>query len=283
MKRLKNSFSTSCRVCEKAALAICLFVVLSQHKYLALSSFRGVKHEVSLCLPAIKRDLLVDDGVPFRSTLQSIRQQTVPPLEVIIGLSECSVEEAESFQDHYRHALGNIHLTIVSTVRKGSVGANRNRAARRARGGIISFFDIDGDIMHPQRVEAIKHTFTKFPKTRVLVHSYSAQSVRNSVFPLRMLSSRQLCFLNAERVVHNLAALSPREWVHEDIHHGHLSISKDQFRLRQFDEDFNGEEDSIYVNSAIESQDCDHAVSGIFLNASLSLNYLPRSVKLAQP
>ena len=148
---------------------------------------------------------------------------------------------------------------------------NRNRAARHAKGAIFTFFDADGDIMHPQRLQLIQWAFLVHNVDLVL-HSFTTETKSVPIsFPPNVISSYALCEINRQRQGH--------EWLLPEIHHGHLSISRKIFNRQVFLLDYKGYEDSIFVNTAIGNSSCQNDHSAIFLNYSLSLNYLARSQK----
>jgi glycosyltransferase involved in cell wall biosynthesis len=241
---------------------------------------------ISVCIPAMAQDLFVENGQRFAKVLLSILKQTYPPLEVILGLSEASDSEANMFQGHFQWYLGNIPLRFSSTPSKGSVGMNRNRAASLSRSKLVSFFDADNDLMHPQRLEIIAQTFHKF-ESKVVLHSFSEELEPELLHEIHVLLSKDFCELNAARHDENLAQIEAnpladrRQWILASMHHGHLTVDRELIQERKFEEDFNGKEDSIYVNSVVEMRNCVSARNGVFINAPLTYNYLPRSKQTA--
>lgn len=235
---------------------------------------------VSVCIPAIPKDLSNRNG-PFLKTLLSIKYQTRRPLEVVIGLSESTTPATEKILNMYKGVIAPVPLRIHSIPGKGSVGTNRNSASSVARGKIFSFFDADGDLMHPRRIELIEDSFERFPDTEIIVHSFTAEDIlsQQPMLP-HYVHATFLCRVNSERMRQGKGR---HEWILPEIHHGHLSITRELFERKAFDVDFFGQEDSKYVNSVLGHESLTHSCkddkSVIFINETLSLGYIPRSSK----
>jgi len=234
-------------------------------------------------MPTIWRDVSGERKLAFASTLRSIREQTLPPREVILGLSEATAAQGERIKSEFQPVLGDIELVVTCIEGKGSVGMNRNRAAAMARSDIISFFDADGDVMHQQRLEYIYEAFLRSSDIKVVTHGFSASTARQCYPVVRVKSPTELCQANLARHQSNLrqhlAAADSQQWILAQMHHGHLSISRSVFQQVKFVEDFLGQEDSIYVNTVVELSNCEKARAGIFIDDALTLNYLARSQK----
>ncbi|MDE3045500.1 MAG: glycosyltransferase family 2 protein [Verrucomicrobiota bacterium] len=105
----------------------------------------------------------------LRPLLQAYEDQTEPPDEVIVSLSESELVapldilalEAEPW---------SFDLTILQQEGKQSAGFNRNAAAEEATGDIILCQDAD-DWPHPQRVEIVKYFF-KYYEIDHLMHQW---------------------------------------------------------------------------------------------------------------
>ncbi len=226
---------------------------------------------ITVCIPAMYADIDHPNVQRFTRTLKSIDGQVVQPYEVIVAVSEATSTQSRQYEQYYRQFLRKTKLRIISSIRRGSVGMNRNRAARHAQGAIFTFFDADGDIMHPQRLQLIQWAFL-LHNVDLVLHSFTAEPKSVPIsFPPSVISSYALCEINRQRQGH--------EWLLPEIHHGHLSISRKIFKRQIFLLDYKGYEDSIFVNTAIGNSSCQNDHSAIFLNYTLSLNYLARSQK----
>ena len=263
-------------IIHKRACARVYFLIAS----IALAAKGVVKRDrahansgISVCIPAIARDLDKFNEHNFERTLGSIRSQTRPPLEVIVALSEATYWQSQFFLTKFQKLIYPVPLVFLHMESRGSVGTNRNRAGEAAHGAILSFFDADGDVMHPQRLEAIEEGFLRFPKTRIFLHSYTKLTSGEQLNISKFVESPSLCRMNLQRRGH--------EWILPEIHHGHMSVSASTFARKKFSTDFEGHEDSTYVNTLLSEQpSCENSDSVIFLNATLTLHYLARSQKV---
>lgn len=259
---------------------------------------------VSICIPVMRQDVIQKNSSIFIKLLKSIREQTVAPKEVILGLSEVKESEAKSFQRQFQTYLelpdghARVELVISAIEGRGSVGQNRNRAAALARSNIISFFDADGDLMHHQRVELLLQTFISFPSSEIVVHGFtdSNEEKAQDITNVHVVLPEFLCAANAirKRDKFVMGQILPfkwrlrederfgRPWLRPDIHHGHLSLRKSTFMRHKFDEDFGGQEDSIYVSSSVEHSMCAFAHACVFIDAPLTRNYVGRSARITR-
>lgn len=185
----------------------------------------------------------------------------------------------------FRETLEGIPLRIIPTISKGSVGANRNRAAVSARSRYVTFFDADGDLMHPRRIELIQMAFERYSDSVLVLHTFTSEKAvaAEDVASFSVVSPKELCTANKQRIRSNafnrLIGSDTREWLLPDIHHGHLSVRTDYISSTPFSEDFDGHEDSSFVNTVVEKTSCSSARLAVFLRVPLTLNYVPRSLK----
>lgn len=238
----------------------------------------NTKHlRISVCIPAIYADIVHPNVQRFTTTLKSIDEQQVQPYEVIVAVSEATNAQARQRERYFQRLLHQTKLIVIASRQRGSVGMNRNRAASHAKGEILTFFDADADVMHPQRLQLIQWGFLTFPVDLVL-HSFSAETeaIPINVPPEldRVIGSTTLCVINAQRTGH--------EWLLAEVHHGHLSITSTLFRKHAFTTDYMGYEDSKFVNTVIGNSSCGDDRAGVFLNHTLTLGYLARSQKSSQ-
>ncbi|EEH50920.1 uncharacterized protein MICPUCDRAFT_70793 [Micromonas pusilla CCMP1545] len=246
--------------------------VLSLHVTGSLRDGITNRH-VTICIPALPNDLLEGGGETFRHTLNSIRVQTLPPREVIVGLSESTASEGSNFCHEFREILEGIPLRIITTTSKGSVGAKRNRAAVTARSRYVTFFDADGDVIHPRRIELIQMAFERYSDSVLVLHTFTSEKVvaAEDVASFSVVSPKELCTANKQPIRSNafnrLIGSDTREWllpVLPDIHHGYLSVRTDFVSSTPFSEDFDGREDSSFVNTVVEKTSCSSARLAFF-------------------
>lgn len=122
---------------------------------------------ITVAIPCIPRHVQYMPRV-----LASVRNQTTPAFEVIVSICNTTAAEAQAYETAWRKLLPEtIQLRILHHPNSLRAGPNRNEAARVARGDILTFFDAD-DEMHPQRLEAIVHVFTRFPDTKLFLHNF---------------------------------------------------------------------------------------------------------------
>jgi glycosyltransferase involved in cell wall biosynthesis len=96
--------------------------------------------DISVVIPFYNREKYIDE------TIQSVRAQTLQPLEIII-VNDCSRQSSRRHLDRYE---GDCRI-IDLPVNVGLPGA-RNAGIRAARGRFIAFLD-DDDIWLPQKLE----------------------------------------------------------------------------------------------------------------------------------
>ena len=123
-------------------------------------STEGARLSVCLAIPCIPRHL-----GNLRQVLWDVAAQTVLPSEVVVSISETSVDEgdalaadlaAEIFGDARSTALRPSRpwptLKVVAATERQTHAVNNNIAASHCSSDIVSWFDAD-DRMHPRRVE----------------------------------------------------------------------------------------------------------------------------------
>lgn len=254
-----------------------IFCVCHSSRYTRQKHVKTKHARISVCIPAIYADIVHPNVQRFTTTLISINKQQVQPYEVIVAVSEATSAQARQSERRYQRFLQQTKLRVLASTQRGSVGMNRNRAASHTKGEILTFFDADGDVMHPQRLQLIEWGFLTFPVDLVL-HSFSAET---EAIPIlvppgrdKIIDSTALCVINAQR--------TEREWLLAEIHHGHLSITSTLFRNHAFATDYMGYEDSKFVNTVIGNNNCGDSGAAVFLNHTLTLNYLARSQRSSQ-
>lgn len=103
------------------------------------------------------------------SLLESYKNQSIPPDEVVISLSEAQDVHSDRLKQ-LEEQERPFPVTILRNFEKLSAGSNRNRAFDTSSGDIIICQDAD-DIPHNRRVEVIKFFFENYYVDH-LMHSY---------------------------------------------------------------------------------------------------------------
>lgn len=231
---------------------------------------------ISVCIPCIPRDI---NKLP--RTLNSINNQTVQPLEVIIGLSETSNEYAK----HLLKKLDvyNFPVKIENTIDKAYAGPNRNRAAKKSSGELISFMDAD-DIMHHKKLELITKIYNKF-KPKCIVHNHASKlknfklNKKNKILRSKAIlkaASRQKEKNNNWYDKYN----NPHNWISLKpvgiITHGHPTIHRSVLDKIKYGNQRTSE-DAIFIRNLIKNFDIDENTI-IWLNQPLSY-YIPSKLQ----
>lgn len=92
--------------------------------------------------------------------LNLYNEQTTPPDEVVVSLSECH-RISDSELEATENVPWKFQLKIVKNGGTLSAGQNRNIAFAHSTGDLILPHDAD-DLPHPQRVEVVKHVFEHY-------------------------------------------------------------------------------------------------------------------------
>ena len=173
--------------------------------------------------------------------LDSIAQQTVHPLEVIVSSSSCEPSDVPVLA-HYPFP-----ITLILHRERKNAAQNRNIAIKLARADIVSFFDAD-DIMLPRRLEAIREAFVQ--GARFVVHNFTqnleatdAETGGEIVIEHRVLQrAPSLC------IVHTRDFRIP-------LHHSQSSVARDILRTIQFHEEvaYERREDAVFCGDVVVS------------------------------
>lgn len=92
--------------------------------------------------------------------LVNLRRQTRKPDEVVIAVSGCERSNVPKFNIPNMPGY-TFDVVVVHDRNKAWAGANRNRAAAAAQGGLLICQDAD-DLSHPQRIEITASLFEKY-------------------------------------------------------------------------------------------------------------------------
>lgn len=225
-------------------------------------------HLISIVIPCIPRDIKYLDRL-----LNSIKNQTYLPHEVIIALSGISQKESRLLETKLKTPKFPIYISGTATKKYAS--ENRNRGAYYATGDIISFMDAD-DTMHPEKLFFVNHYFNLY-HPRVFIHGYSI-GINNIV---KLPKKHNIMF---GKKIYDLAKTErgllvdfneEKWWISEKMHHGHVSISKDIVKNVKYREgrQFRRGQDSIFVRDILKHYGRNNSTA-VFVDLPLS-QYMP--------
>jgi len=205
---------------------------------------------VALCVPCIPRD------IPFleASLLPSVLNQTEPPAEVIIALSETNSSAGSSLESRWNHS---IPFHVLATTAPQSPGQNRNRCAHATNTRIVSFMDAD-DEMHPQRLSIIRQVLSETNATCAL-HSFTTTALssdvtftwRDKIHSLVYFDSSWEC-LRGKEMMRRAGEFVRAAWNGQRSYpfeqHGHVSCYTWVVHKVQFDDGMEGEDTHFNSN-----------------------------------
>lgn len=101
---------------------------------------------ISIIIPAFNEEKYI------LSTLQSIKEQTIPDYEVIVVTNGCTDKTVELVQQQCNDKIKHFNLPIANVSRA------RNYGAGKASGSILLFLDAD-TLLAPESLEMVSETF----------------------------------------------------------------------------------------------------------------------------
>ena len=172
--------------------------------------------------------------------LLSIEDQTSRPDEVVVSCSGCTDNDVRGLLNRW-----SFPVTIKTHPARKNAAQNRNIAARALGTEYVSFFDAD-DIMHPQRLEIIRHAFAT---TRVDLVMHGCLSPPSPEFaqPFQIYPRPWPLSVNPA------GRKAPEQATRFAPHHGQLSATRELVRTVAFPENLSLErrEDSEFVDQVI--------------------------------
>jgi hypothetical protein len=179
----------------------------------------------------------------LNALFDSIAEQTHRPDKVVVS---CSSWDYDGTRDLM---IGDIPVTIVYAQRHIVQAENRNIAARLLGTDIISFIDAD-DRMHPRRLEYVLRAFQETECDGV-VHNY--QRVKHGSATPYGPEDEYICA--SGHVLKNPTALGCIVAEDKDIHHAHVSVTRDVFSRFQYPVGghFYRIEDAVYLGTLVEN------------------------------
>ena len=226
---------------------------------------------ISIIIPCIPRDIKFLDRL-----LDSIRNQTFKPHEVIICLSETDDLQAEKIKNDLQKY--NLPLKIINTTDKRNASQNRNAGIDNSTGNILSFMDAD-DVMHPKKLYYVNKYFNEY-NPYIFVHSYvknmdvnkavinNKPNLYNGIYVWDLLMKYNGKIVNVED--------GYSKWgVFLNVHHGHVSVKREVVDNVRYREEplFRRGQDSIFIRDVINHYGRN---KNTFLYANIPLSgYIP--------
>lgn len=181
----------------------------------------------------------------------SIEAQTRKPDMVVVSCSSTEPHEIPYSPESY-----SFPLSIYTHSEKKNCAQNRNYAASMLTTDVVSFMDAD-DIMHPQRIEIILDSFTKYDIC-IFMHSYkfcsgaSFEDQQAILFsPLStyhfVLNRLYRCPWGSTQVCHEVYGKSG------DIQNGHVSVLRSILKEIPFREsvEYHARDDTVFAIDVI--------------------------------
>lgn len=104
------------------------------------------------------------------SLIKNMNEQTLLPDEVILCISEISLEDSQAILEKHRHN-SKFELLIHGTHEKQNQSQNRNRGILIAKHKFVMNCDAD-DIIHHEKIEIMKYILGLRPHTNLICHNY---------------------------------------------------------------------------------------------------------------
>lgn len=205
-----------------------------------------LKHSTSLLIPCIPRDVEV-----LARLVESLRNQTLQPCEIVVALSQTTPETAAALETRLR--LNFAEVKVVATTAHQAPGQNRNRAAAAARGKLLSFIDAD-DSMHHQRLEILNDVFEALgdgappgwggqdPTPACVLHSFttSQNTSFHDDFDAAQVSQHtswcsRVCWADMATLANDAALIYHGEPVWSLPHNGHVTCHRHVLNRVQYD------------------------------------------------
>lgn len=227
-----------------------------------------MNNEISVIIPCYPPDL---DVLPVM--LESLRNQTRLPLEVIVALSETSKEDGLRLDKKYSGYPFSVRFCV--TAKKQFAGQNRNRGAAAATNGILVFCDSD-DECHPQKIEITWDVFAKYDP-KLFLHGFKRNRSGFDLYDkgkIPLITIRQLfdnTFGNPPQRDNSLFIFVDRpatvKWTEgAHPHHGYPAVRRDVFEKVRYCDLRVGEDTKFCLDVLWEFR------SAVYADASL-VNY----------
>jgi hypothetical protein len=178
----------------------------------------------------------------LKRLFESIEQQTVKPDFVCVSCSSSTEQDIPIYNYSFP-------ITFLIAENRQNAAENRNIAAKKLieKGcDYISFFDAD-DVMHKQRIEAIKIAFNT--NVKIVLHSYLIGTANEKLEEYKkfdyLLNQLAKAPSGCAYVINDLG---------KPIHHSQVSVHKSVMDVIQFREDkiYERREDSLFCGDALQ-------------------------------
>jgi glycosyltransferase involved in cell wall biosynthesis len=208
----------------------------------------------------------------LNNSIQSLLNNTERPDEIIIALSETSLNDGEILQNGLRNTFKYEDIKVFSTTKKQFAGENRNRGGFAALNDIIIFFDAD-DASHTQKIEITKKIFKEYQPS-IMLHGYTCEHFD----PSRTYDVNNIGIVHPEAIYeYTFGKIDNPRWIftnryadnhfgNGNPHHGHATIHKDTLLKVQYTNHSYGE-DSIFCVSVLKE------LKNIIYTDSVLVNY----------
>ena len=227
---------------------------------------------ISVCIPAIPRD--VESGC-LHELFSSIRNQSLLPTDVILSLTNTSLEDAKSIHESLQRIIGDVPLRVVRSTELYVQGKSRNSAVLASSAELISFIDAD-DLMHPQRMRILEEAFNRNSHLELFLHGYTQEldtgKWANEAI-IEAFSGNKWRVFNKTHLCESERRTRHQPHLDLNVHHAHLTVRRSTFLEFSFDETKEGFriEDSLFVRQVIAATCSKESVAAMqFLEAPLT-------------
>ena len=181
-------------------------------------------------------------------------EQTVQPDEVLVIAS--GVDSEPIVGDANKP-----NLTIKTFEQRMLPGGARNQGGKFATGDIVCFCDVD-DPIHPQKCEIVKKIFEDNAEVDALVHNYKFNSTEFENYNPSEITIEEVTevderwekeqnyVFNPHKEIPKTCVITPSKG---DVHHGHLSCTKEIFNDLKYREEMWLGEDGDFCQSIVNS------------------------------
>jgi Glycosyl transferase family 2 len=231
------------------------------------SNETAISVSVSVCVPAILKDYESGD---LQRLLASIHGQTKPPTEIIVILSDASVEQCQIIQAAATTLVPT--TTASANIQCRSVlqrqAASRNECAKQAKGDLIAFIDAD-DRMTPNKLQVVLE-LNELYRPKLILHGWTA--VEQEVGAAATNASWREYPIMQGKQLHQLAQRTKAAhlWLHEFLIHSMVTISRHVTIQHREGEQYYREEDAWFVRDVIEHYG-EHDDTAIYIQMPLGI------------
>lgn len=256
---MKNNYSNHIFLFVLLSIVIVLSLITNNIVY----GFReNINYKISIVVPCIPRDVKHLDRL-----LNSIKNQTYKPHEIIIAMSGQSDKESEKLKQNLIKKY-ELPIKFSNVENKQGASANRNRGAKSCSGDLITFIDAD-DVMYPDKLLYVNNIYNKY-QPKLFLHGFSLgykKFYSPDMFYSTMFGT-QLYDIAKNTEKHN-----KHGGILRGITHGHPTVSRDVMKKINFNEQLKVGEDTTFVREVINHYGRKENTA-IFISIPLS-QYIP--------